>query len=61
MRFQHDKLRVQCIIPRFAKSIIDEVDRALAHHYGFSDDELDFIVNYAIRYRMGGNALDDDE
>ena len=33
--------------------IIDEIDRALADHYGFTDEELDFIINYDIKYRMG--------
>jgi hypothetical protein len=37
----------------YAKSIIDEIDRVLARHYGFSDDELDFIINYEIKYRLG--------
>ena len=35
------------------KPIIDEIDRALAQHYGFTDEELDFIINYDIKYRMG--------
>jgi len=39
--------------PRFSKPIIDEIDRVLAQHYGFSDEELDFIINYDIKYRMG--------
>ncbi len=25
----------------------------LAKHYGFTDEELDFIINYDIKYRMG--------
>jgi hypothetical protein len=25
-----------------------------AEHYGFTEEELDFIINYDIRYRMGG-------
>ncbi len=29
---------------------------ALASHYAFTDEELDFIVNYDIKYRMGGTA-----
>lgn len=36
-----------------SKSIIDEIDRVLARHYGFTDEELDFIINYDIKYRMG--------
>ena len=41
--------------PRLSKSIIDEIDRVLAKHYGFTDEELDFIINYDIKYRMGQN------
>lgn len=36
-----------------SKSVIDEIDRVLAQHYGFTDEELDFIINYDIKYRMG--------
>ena len=36
-----------------SKPIMDEIDRALAAHYGFTDEELDFIINYDIKYRMG--------
>ena len=36
-----------------SKSIIDEIDRVLAQHYGFTDEELDFIINYDIKYRTG--------
>lgn len=39
--------------PASAKDILDEIDRILAHHYGFTDDELDFIIHYDIKYRMG--------
>jgi len=40
-------------LPRLSKPIIDEIDRVLAKHYGFSEEELDFIINYDIKYRMG--------
>jgi hypothetical protein len=32
-------------------------------HYGFTDEELDFIINYDIKYRMGRGAavVDSDE
>ena len=39
--------------PKKSKSIIDEIDKVLAKHYGFTDEELDFIINYDIKYRMG--------
>ncbi len=39
--------------PKLSKPIIDEIDRVLAEHYGFTDEELDFIINYDIKYRMG--------
>ena len=39
-----------------SKPIIDKIDRVLARHYGFTDEELDFIINYDIKYRMGQDA-----
>jgi hypothetical protein len=39
--------------PTKSKPIIDEIDKILAKHYGFTDEELDFIINYDIKYRMG--------
>ena len=39
--------------PKLSKPIIDEIDELLAKHYGFTEEELDFIINYDIKYRMG--------
>jgi len=55
-----------------ARPILDEIDRVLAAHYGFTDEELEFIPstklragipsaglragNYDIKYRMGRDA-----
>jgi hypothetical protein len=61
MKFKHDKLRVQCIIPKFSKPILDEIDRVLARHYGFTAEELDFILNYDIKYRLGRDIESDAE
>lgn len=36
--------------PKHSKLVIDEIDRVLANHYGFTDEELDFIINYDIKY-----------
>ena len=46
-------LRIQSTYPRLSKAIIDRIDNILAEHYGFTDEELDFIINYDIKYRMG--------
>ena len=47
---------------KLSKPIIDEIDKVLAKHYGFTDEELDFIINYDIKYRMGDELnADDDE
>lgn len=46
------------------KPIIDEIDTVLAKHYGFTDEELDFILNYDIKYRLGlgrDGGADDEE
>ena len=43
-----------------SKDIMDEIDKVLAKHYGFTDEELDFIINYDIKYRMG-NELNSEE
>jgi hypothetical protein len=37
-------------------STIGAIDRVPAQHYGFSDEELDFIINYVSKYRMGKGA-----
>jgi hypothetical protein len=37
-----------------AKSLIDEIDLELGKLFGLSDAETDFIINYDIKYRMGG-------
>ena len=46
-------VELESLTPAKSKPIIDEIDRVLAKHYGFTDEELDFIINYDIKYRMG--------
>lgn len=45
---------------KYSKPIIDEIDKILAKHYGFTEEELDFIINYDIKYRMG-DELNENE
>ena len=42
-----------------SKPIIDKIDEALAPHYGFTAEELDFIQNYDIKFRVGAEADED--
>jgi len=42
-----------------SKPIIDKIDKVLARHYGFTNEELDFIINYDIKYRMGLHVAPD--
>ncbi|MDR2199564.1 MAG: Eco57I restriction-modification methylase domain-containing protein [Deltaproteobacteria bacterium] len=45
-----------------SKHIIDQIDTVLAKHYGFTQEELDYIINYDIKYRMSlGHNYDNDE
>ena len=46
--------------PSKVKAELDEIDKILAKHYGFTDEELDYIINYDIKYRMG-DALNGDD
>lgn len=39
--------------PKKSKYLIDKIDSIIALHYSFTDEELDFIINYDIKYRMG--------
>ena len=45
-------LTIQSTYPRLSKKFIDRLDTVLAEHYGFTEDELDFIINYDVKYRM---------
>lgn len=44
-----------------SKPIIDQIDALLAKHYGFTAAELDFIVNYDIKYRLGAEDEESEE
>ncbi len=44
---------MQVFQPRLSKPICDDIDSILSKHYSFSHEELDFIINYDIKYRMG--------
>ncbi len=35
-----------------SKNTMDEIDKVLSEHYGFNDEEIDFLINYDYKYRM---------
>jgi len=52
--------RTQTFSYSYSKPIIDQIDSLLAQHYGFTEEELDFIINYDIKYRMGKELFNSD-
>jgi hypothetical protein len=55
-RIEYDELDASA-----SKPVLDEIDHVLAQQYGLTEEELDFIVNYDIKYRMGADREDRDE
>ena len=39
-----------------SKPIVDEIDALLAEHYGLNNVELDFVVNYDLKIRLGAGT-----
>jgi hypothetical protein len=54
-------LLIDSVDSKPCKPIIDEIDRVLPRHYGFTDEELDFIINYDIKYRFGQDGAEEAE
>lgn len=44
--------------PKHSKQIIDRIDALLAPHYGLTAEEAEFITNFDIGFRMGGEDED---
>ena len=49
------EMTYQEFYPRLSKPIIDDIDSLLGEHYGFTKKETDFIINYDLKFRMGGD------
>lgn len=48
--------------PSLSKPIIDKIDWLLGRHYRFTEEELDFLVNYDSKYRIGSDSeAEEDE
>jgi len=44
--------------PMKSKAIIDSIDLLLADHFSLTNEEVDYIINYDIKYRMGSELED---
>ncbi len=60
-KIRKDGVKLQEFYPSYSKPVMDDIDRVLAKHYGFTEEELDFIINYDIKYRMGRDNGDESE
>jgi hypothetical protein len=50
---QKGTTETQSFIIKKSKPIIEEIDKVLAIYYALNQRELDFIINYDIKYRIG--------
>lgn len=53
------RVEYQEFYPNLSKHVLDKIDRVLARHFDLSDEEIDAVINYDIKYRLGASA--DDE
>jgi hypothetical protein len=51
-------VELESVTPSKSKDVIDKIEIVLAEGYRLSDEQLDILINYAIKYRMGG--VDDE-
>jgi hypothetical protein len=54
-------VEMQKFFPKLSKPLLDNIDRLLAKHYGLTESELDFVLNYDIKFRLGSDSEGEDE
>jgi Eco57I restriction-modification methylase len=55
------EIEYQEFYPRLSKNIINSIDEELSKFYSLTPVELDYIINYDIKYRMGLNGAEGDD
>lgn len=53
--FGNRKIETQTFNIKLSKQIIDEIDVLIGPIYGLSEEEIEFIINYDIKYRMSSD------
>jgi hypothetical protein len=46
--------------PGKSRPILNEIDGLFARHFGFTAEELDFVRNYEVKYRLGQDETEED-
>ena len=60
MKFKHDTLTVECVLPSRSWQAIQAVDQLVVAAVGLTEAEADYIACYDIKYRIGQGAEVDD-
>jgi len=55
-QYRKSGLLIDSIDSRACKPLLDRIDAILGRHFGWSEEQLDYVVNYDIKYRMGRNS-----
>ena len=56
-KYRTGDIEFQQFFPQKSKYIIDQIDCLLAGKYGMSNEELDFITSYDVKYRMSNDVF----
>lgn len=54
-------VELESVTPARSKDLVDEIDCLLAREFGFSEEQLDYLINYDIKYRMARDAEGEEE
>ena len=60
-KYKSGVLEYQEFSVKKSKRIIDLIDYELSKYYNFTEEELDFIINYDIKYCMGSEIENEQE
>lgn len=47
--------------PKKSKALIDRIDEEVRKHYGLSDEQLDYLLNFDIKFRLGQGKEDEPD
>jgi hypothetical protein len=61
MSFRHDRLTVQCVLPKKSWAAIRHVDEIIAAAFRLASIEADYLVSYDIKYRLGQSTDANDD